>query len=530
MKGSIGAPKWRTKFCPVSSTESTTFKFVFGIFLSLACAPFSAHAQVVISEIMYNPAGSNTGREWIELYNQGASDVTMVAGGAAKTWRVQDGSGNNALHTLTDPTSGTSGRGSLSIPAGGYLVIAADPNEFISGEYAGGSYSVIKSSLSLNNAGTTISLIDQTSGSPVTIDTTAYTSAQGGSDDGASLQRQADGSWIAALPTPGAGNSTTPYVAPPSSSSASSSSQTSAAQTSVSTSSYVPPPAPSLYADAGADRSVIVGADVEFDGLAYDKNQNPLDQSSVRFSWNFGDGVSAEGAAVMHHFEYPGRYAVVLSIAQNKSAMSDTLVVNAEPAALSFSLLPDGGVAIGNNSGHDLDLSEWIVRQGGSPFAAQLILPANSEILAGQTMHIGRDILKFSADTNTSLEYPNGTVALGAGQANAGAISAPAPTHSTAPAPVPTTQAISATDESPAPKSTARVTSDTISSSQEPSSEDAAASSSQTATVQQAALPFKSGRLWWWVGAFALAAIGGIALIASRSVSKKEWDIIEQKD
>src|SRR5580700_10683565 len=111
--------------------------------------PALVSAQVIVNEVMYNPEGSDTGREWIELYNAGQSDVTMVGGSGKGSWRISDGSN----HTLTDPASPASGgasgtgRGSLTIPAGGYLVIASDPNDFISGEYAGGAYSVVKSSL-----------------------------------------------------------------------------------------------------------------------------------------------------------------------------------------------------------------------------------------------------------------------------------------------------------------------------------------------------------------------------------------------
>src|ERR1700739_3434041 len=117
--------------------HAVSILFAAGLF-----APALASAQVIIDEIMYNPQGSDTGREWVELYNEGGSDVTMVAGSGKGSWRISDGPN----HPLTHPASGT-GRGSLTIPAGGYLVIASDPNDFISGEYAGGAYSVVKSSI-----------------------------------------------------------------------------------------------------------------------------------------------------------------------------------------------------------------------------------------------------------------------------------------------------------------------------------------------------------------------------------------------
>ncbi|MDP2648822.1 MAG: helix-hairpin-helix domain-containing protein, partial [bacterium] len=143
-------------------------------------------------------------------------------------------------------------------------------------------------------------------------------------------------------------------------------------------SSYVPPPTPTIFADAGGDRTVIVGADTRFDARAYGKDQSDL-TGKVRFSWNFGDGSTAEGMSILHHFAYPGRYAVVLSVAEGMEAVSDRITVAAEPAKLAFNSLPDGSVAIENMAGRDLDRSGWIVKQ----FGRYLMLPEHSIILSG---------------------------------------------------------------------------------------------------------------------------------------------------
>ena len=70
-----------------------------------------------ITEVMYDPKGSDTGQEWVELYNPDASAVTMVAG--SKGWKFNDGSN----HLLVDPAAASNGggRGSLTIPAGGFV-------------------------------------------------------------------------------------------------------------------------------------------------------------------------------------------------------------------------------------------------------------------------------------------------------------------------------------------------------------------------------------------------------------------------
>lgn len=48
------------------------------------CLAACAHAEVVISEIMYNPDGNDVAREWVELFNLGASPVDLSG------WRIED--------------------------------------------------------------------------------------------------------------------------------------------------------------------------------------------------------------------------------------------------------------------------------------------------------------------------------------------------------------------------------------------------------------------------------------------------------
>jgi hypothetical protein len=497
-------------------------------FFLIALAPAFVSAQVVINEVMYNPQGSDTGREWIELYNEGSSDVTIVAGSGKGSWRVGDASN----HTLTDPAGGT-GRGPLVIPAGGYMVLASDPSEFISGEYAGGSYPVIKSSISLNNTGGTVSLID---GSGTVVDSVSYTKDMGGNDDGTSLQKNSlpgqGSAWISALPTPGAANATSQYVSPSTDTTSDTSSQTTdqttqtdttqTTPTSAPVSSYVPPPVPQLFADAGIDRTVIVGADTEFDGRAYNRQKETVDH--VRFLWNFGDGSTAEGPAVLHHYVYPGRYALVLTIAENKDAVVDEVIVTAEPAKLAFTVVADGSVAIENHAGRDLDLSGWLVRSFGEMFT----LPEHSVILSGETMRIAQPTLKFWSGLQTELEYPNGVVALHANENSigddAGAVPAPAsvPAAGTPVQPEsapPAVAAVAAPEANPVSDPPVEIATDTASST--------TLSESQTASAANS-VPGNGNGMYWWLGAAALAALAGGAVFAVRRVKAGEWDIVEE--
>ena len=66
--------------------------------------------QILINEIMFNPLGSVAADEWIELHNVGRGPINLAG------WHFTRGI------EFTFPN--------VSIPAGGYLVVAADPDAF----------------------------------------------------------------------------------------------------------------------------------------------------------------------------------------------------------------------------------------------------------------------------------------------------------------------------------------------------------------------------------------------------------------
>ncbi|HXK38618.1 MAG TPA: PKD domain-containing protein [Candidatus Paceibacterota bacterium] len=293
------------------------------------------------------------------------------------------------------------------------------------------------------------------------------------------------------------------------------------------TSSYVAPPEPQIFADAGDNRTVIVAADTEFLGRAYNRKKETI-SSRIRFLWNFGDGRTAEGESVLHHFEYPGRYAVVLNIAENRDAASDRIIVTAEPAKLALTAFSDGSIMIGNSAGHDLDLSRWIVRSFGRSF----VLPQGSIILAGESLRMGEKILGFRSSPETELDYPNGALALRAGTASADAdsgksdMSAAAPLPANSPA-TPDTPAAPPPVPSDAEEEQGGVYStETVGAAD--SIEDTPASSSQAAAG--AAVSDSGGAYLWWLGAIGLAVVGGGAMVAARHVRRREWDIVEEKE
>ena len=147
--------------------------------------------EIRCTEIMYNPAGTDTKMEWVEIFNSGASDVALVEGSGNDSWRFNDGSN----HTLTLV------QGSLTIPAGGYAILASEGQTFLD-THAGFAGTVIDTVLSLNNTSDTIQLSSDKGESFFGLVT--YENTQGADGDGNSLQLL-NGAWVAAAETPGSG-------------------------------------------------------------------------------------------------------------------------------------------------------------------------------------------------------------------------------------------------------------------------------------------------------------------------------------
>lgn len=151
--------------------------------------PPPPEGNLVINEIMYDlPTGSDTGREWVELRNGTNSSIDLSG------WKFSESGGD---HTLTLNSGG------LTLPSGGFAVIADNPIAFLA-DWPGFSGTLLDSTaFTLSNTGETVAIKNSLL---EIIDQFTYSTTTGATGDGNSLQRTGDGNWIAALPTPGAEN------------------------------------------------------------------------------------------------------------------------------------------------------------------------------------------------------------------------------------------------------------------------------------------------------------------------------------
>ena len=382
--------------CPKKSVSERFFR-VFSFFL-LALLPSAVSADFSITEIMYDLANPNsdTGREWIEIKNEGASALD------ANDWKFFE---NNTSHLLTLV------KGIAVIPAGGFAVIVNDSTKFLV-DWPSFSGTIFDSSFSLSN---TSELIALKLGDRL-VSEVSYNSGMGGSEDGNSIYRSKDGSWKGDAPTPGVNDPsfvTTDSVETNNSNSQTSnnsSKPTTTENSSTSSGSGSPlgasAPEPKIFAKIKASAEAVSGADTVFSGEARAKDGTIV--SRARFIWSFGDGGSAEGESVFHTFVQPGKYVVVLDAVSETWNSSDRLTVLVSPAEVYITAVAfgaKGGITLTNKSDKELVLSWWRLEAGGKFFT----LPKNTIILPKGDIFLADSVTGLGVGSGAvKLFYPNG--------------------------------------------------------------------------------------------------------------------------
>lgn len=140
------------------------------IFLSV---PVFTNASVVINEIVYDLEGSDSGREWIEIFNNGNTQIDLTG------WKFFEANTNHAL---------TSFQGSSVIQPNGFAIIANNPEKFLA-DWPNFSGIIFDSSFSLGNMGESLALRNS---ELADIDSVSYDSNLGANGDGKSLQKSGE--------------------------------------------------------------------------------------------------------------------------------------------------------------------------------------------------------------------------------------------------------------------------------------------------------------------------------------------------
>ncbi len=391
---------------------ASIYKKIFPVLILLAALPLSVRAEIVINEIMYDPAGSDGERDWIEIYNSGSNAVTIKGGtSGADSWRIYQESTTGTINNRTLSTAAF--EGDMILGAGEYAVVAQDGGAFKVDYPSFAGTILISGAMSLtgNTLQQKVGLRLGSSGIPWSV--VSYSSDQGGSNDGSSLQLQSGGTWLSAAPTPGILNSSTPFTSDSteiSTYTATSTATTTSNNTSNnSTSNSSNTTNSSHYSavsvsqktetvislSAGRDRIGSVGSPLEFKAdtnLEYTRN--------AQFTWNFGDGSVGDGEIVTHTYSYPGEYIVLLNATlPDGKAVARTNVKIIEPEIV-VSFADSRRMELKNNSKNEVSLYGRAVLAGGKAF----LFPQDTIIKAGQSISFPSSVTGLSPNDQSGVQ------------------------------------------------------------------------------------------------------------------------------
>lgn len=371
----------------------------------------TAFASIEITEIMYDVSGTDTNREWVEVYNNGADPVDL------SKWYFFS---NNTKHSL-NPNS------SSSLNSGSYGVIVQDANKFMV-DWPSFSGLIFDSSWTgLGNEDDSIAMKDPDLNITSSV---GYTSSMGATGDGNSLQK-VNGSFVSASPTPGLGNQSSGNNnqenlntnTPTNNNNTNQQNTTQDSNTSKSSSgstgssAKVTPEAPKVITTkiiTKNNATTRVGFSITANTIGYKKEN--LD--SGKFVWSFGDGNSMQEAKhkpFEYAYQYSGEYVLTLnyyeSILSAKPIAADSItIVVTDPELFITKIgdITDPYVEIKNQSEYKMSLSGWVLNSNNKSFKlpeGMAILPNKSVILSPKVT-----LFDFNDIQNLSLFAPNGSL------------------------------------------------------------------------------------------------------------------------
>ncbi len=361
--------------------------------LTILCLlPAVGHA-VSISEVAWMGDTVSANNEWIELYNNTGSDVSVEG------WTLKDG--QNLTITLTG-----------TIPANTYRLLERSRG---SGAYINNPPFVVYSG-ALINTGATLTLrradgtiVDQVAGGEnwstiggdnVTKETAQYTSM----------------GWRTGTPTPGVQNIV--GTTQPTATSSTTTTSGAASRYNSGGTLAVGTPAPvvtlavpnlTLLLRIEAPATAYVNQPIVMQVIPSGLGQTWL--NSLVYRWNFGDLATSSGQKVTHTYAYPGTYAVVIEGVYQRHRQTVRHDITILPVNLSLAWSDEGAILLHNDAPYDVDISRYrLVGTVGKRVPPQTIIPSRSTVtIAAQHIQTpaGSPLTLFDAVGDVVATYPS---------------------------------------------------------------------------------------------------------------------------
>ncbi len=367
------------------------------VMFSLGFLAFSgiAHADVIINEVAWmGTTGSQYG-EWVELYNDSSSDVSLA------NWKLYEAGGSTLIFTL-----------SKTISANSFLVIerttASSPDPLPSVNDESGSFG----GSGLSNTGEFLVLKDANNNTADSLDFSSGWPA--GDADTKDTMQKSGSAWITAMPTPDAENKTS------SSSGSGNGSGNGTGETETETTTptkTTPVVVPTIKTKITAKTTALAGLALDMQGGATGFLGETLYYG--KYFWNFGDGDSTETKSIdkfTHTYFYPGDYNVILEYYRTDNLetpdATDKMTIKVTAPSVSISAVGNSSdffVELSNSSDVDVDISKWMLVSGMKNFT----FPKGTTLQAKKKMTVSSKITQFiqSDAQGLKLLFPTGEVA-----------------------------------------------------------------------------------------------------------------------
>lgn len=349
-------------------------------------------SAMIINEIMYDVAGTDTGREWIEVHNNTNQDINF------SEWKILENSVNHTVKLI---------KGSEVIPSGGYVIIADNDQNFLI-DYPNFSGTLFDSVFSLTNTGEKLVLVNKNG---EIVNEISYNDTLGAKGDGNSLQLNSEGFLISASPTPGEKNSN--QSSPPISTTTSTISPSASATTT--STHFSPAPIltlkeePIFKVSAGRDRFTSIKSPVFLKASL----SEDFDSKGVKYLWSTGDGRQLKGDEIEYMYKHPGTYNVVLNAKYKDQQAVSRSKINVFKPELSIKSITDG-LQILNLGKNEINIGFWKLKSEDKlinfTFPQDTIISAGVDVIFDKSL-FGKSHVETDFSTKVfNLVFPNGDI------------------------------------------------------------------------------------------------------------------------
>lgn len=339
-------------------------------------ASISQTQALQISEVMSNPIGDDSGREWIEIYNN-TQTTTDLSG---LTISIK---GGNPI-TISPVSGGT------SLLPNTYAIIGSTvtgATKFLQ-DYPSYNGILLKSGISLVNTGVTSIEVRINATSVDTLP--SYTAAK----EGSTLSLVA-GNFVAGSPTPGADNQV--ITSDQNGVSQSDQNNTSTTTDTQSTIAQMSPPNADIILYIPTQKIAVAGAESLFTVGSMTRAGSPIDK--VNYTWAFGDGGSGVGSSTQYRYAYPGKYIAQVQGGNSYLIGTGRMVVYVVAPDIEITAVQSGKygtfIDILNPNAYDLDFSQWQLSIGDTRYS----FPKNTLLAGNTTTHISGLAMGFASTT-----------------------------------------------------------------------------------------------------------------------------------